>query len=150
MNLGSLDVEKNRRLKIPKHLGLVECWGLINPIIAREIGGGVYTPVPYLTETSAYKISNIFVRDRSTVNLFWMDSAIACVSRFQFAYSDRLLRSRAKVVQSYRTREQIHHVKRLACTSATNHQDDARFFGLQGEISVSGTNLAHKNICRSG
>lgn len=72
------------RLKIPKRLDLGECWRLVKPLVSKEVGNGIYTPVPYLTETSVYKIGTIFVRARqNNVSFTFIFIQISCFTKIQ-------------------------------------------------------------------
>lgn len=59
MDSETLLVKRNKSIEIPKNLSVVKCWNIIAPEIVKEVCSD-FKPVPYLADTEAYKVGNIF------------------------------------------------------------------------------------------
>lgn len=62
-----LAYRKNKKIKLSNALNIVEVWDIVGPIADERIAGPEYEPVPYLADTNAYQIGNIFVEHPSKV-----------------------------------------------------------------------------------
>ena len=67
MAVNAFKVKRKKKLAIPKSLNLLTCWNLIGPVVAQEIAGPDYVPIPNLLNTNSYEIGNIFIRKAGQV-----------------------------------------------------------------------------------
>ncbi|XP_024935672.1 uncharacterized protein LOC112493645 isoform X2 [Cephus cinctus] len=66
METRTLAIERRKRfgglLGVGEKLSVVQGWRAVRSVVAQEVAGEDYIPIPYLLDASAYKIGHIFVR----------------------------------------------------------------------------------------
>lgn len=66
-NINMTVYKKKMRVHVSKSLNVVKGWEYLGTIAAEHIAGPEYSHIPYLVDTSAYKLGHIFIQEAADV-----------------------------------------------------------------------------------